>query len=70
MVAELITIFILPIFVRVDLYSIISEMYELIVGVWSLVFIATRSDVALIVPIAFCCAILYKKKCTRRTNSM
>ena len=33
MVAELITIFILPIFVRVDLYSIISEMYELIVGV-------------------------------------
>ena len=33
MVAELITIFILPIFVRVYLYSIISEMYELIVGV-------------------------------------
>lgn len=52
-VAKLISIFVLAIFVRVDLYGIIRQVDKLVLSVAQLKFIATSPDIPLLVPVAF-----------------
>lgn len=57
-VAQLIAILILPIFLAVDLDGVIGEMDKLVVRFTQLELVATGADVALIVPISSCLAVL------------
>lgn len=57
-VAQLIAILILPIFLAVDLDGVIGEMDKLVVRLTQLELVATGADVALIVPISSCLAVL------------
>jgi hypothetical protein len=60
MIAEFVSILILAVLVAIDLDGIIGEMYELVLRIVELVFIATRSDVPLLVPISLDLAVLYR----------
>lgn len=69
-VAELVSVLIFAVFVGVDLYGVVGEVDELILGIVELELIAAGSDISLIVPVSFDLAILYKPKCTNRHSSM
>lgn len=58
MVAEFVAILILAILIAVDLDSVIGEMDELVVCILYLILIAAGSNVALVVPVSLCFAIL------------
>lgn len=57
-IAQLIAILILPIFLTVDLDGVIGEMNKLVVRLTQLELVATGADVALIVPVSSCLAVL------------
>ena len=69
MKAEFITILIFAIFVTVDLYSIVGEMYVGVI-IFYVIVIATCSDVSIIIPVPFYWAILYYLIVTNRTKSI
>lgn len=70
MIAKFISILILPILLRVNLNSIISQMNKLILSIFKLKFKATSTNISLIVPITLYFTILNKIISTNLTNSI
>jgi hypothetical protein len=60
-VAELVSILVFAVFIRVYLDCVISQVDELVLSVIQLEFVATRTDISLIVPVTLNLAILDKK---------
>jgi hypothetical protein len=57
-VAEFVAVLVLAVLVGVDLYGVVGEMDELVLGVAQLKFVAAGSDVALLVPVTLRLAVL------------
>ena len=70
MIAELVSIFILAVFVGVDLNGVIGEVDELVLSVAQLILITAGSNVPLVVPVALRLAVLHKASCTNRESSI
>ena len=59
-IAQFISIFILSIFITMDLNSVVGQMDIFIVCVIELIFVTTGADIAFIIPVAFYEAVLSK----------
>ena len=70
MIAELVSIFILAVFVGVDLNGVIGEVDELVLSVAQLILITTGSNVPLVVPVTLRLAVLHMTLCTNRERSI
>ena len=70
MIAELVSIFILAVFVGVDLNGVIGEVDELVLSVAQLILITTGSNVPLVVPVTLRLAVLHNRSSTNRERSI